>query len=1738
MATPRRVKNPFQPSAFIRCRFKGPQDKLVPIKGLIDSGNLTSAAAAIQEKLAHQLQLNITPCNLKVGTAAKNGQLQVVGEVRNLKMALSPSLVVCLHKVLVLKDLNSPLNLSLNFLRSVNADLNFRQKSMRIAGENIPLIAGLYNMEHRLTRETDCRSGGARSNEGGKELNSHALSDDDGSAGDGSSDSDVDGSDSSHGGEENGRDGSIFSGKEGMGPSLLPNQISSLETSQFEEIHEMCLNYKPEVDFVKRVDHVMENLNIPSVSPEILSPPESLIPPANHFVNCNKVGIRLGGGRAHRVFRGKKSLTIETLNHQSKASNAGRKLVVKESYVLASNCASLVNCQLVGSPKGKSETIFVAEAPLDDDDDVHLVEGCYSSDASGCVQIILGNSSDNVHGLKRGHVFHGEILKRGTWKVPQQWMKDESIGEASVTTNEKVNQDDTDQKDVGGNSNKSKSGNQAGGKQKDDEEAKFADLWKDLKLEDNSLLCKHPDIKKKVKKMIYEYRDVFSSSSPGKTDLVELDLKLKPGTQPIRQKLRPLNPTMEADLQKQLEDWLSQGVIEGSDSPWSSPLVPVKKKDGTIRWAVDFRRLNRCLEQDSFPLPRIAQLLERAGGHKVYSTLDAVQAYFHVSVNHKSRKLTAFATPNGLYQFKRMPFGISTAPAIYSRFIAAALNKLGTRGINCYLDDVLVYSMSLTEHVDRMYQVLQAHREAGVKLKPAKTSLFQEKVEYLGHMLSAEGIGMIDRYVERIKEWPVPSNPKELNTMLGFFGYYRSFIKSFASLTASMMKQKRQTKLEWTPEMDKNFKILKEEFVNGPVRAPPQFDNPNMFQLTTDYSTTAIAAVLSQVQDGEEKVIGCLGRKTTDAERRYPSWKGEMSAIVYGCRKWSHILSYRKFIINTDSKALTYFNSLKANAGMVSRWAEELQAYDMEVRHRPGRLNINADCLSRRVDMPEPTEEEKQEQAEYIGAAESAEETDYMENLQPEQILKEQAEDDVLKLVRQWVVQGHLPEKKDLRGLHQDAQQYAMLFETIKIQNDGILIQEVDTSFGHRKRILVPDSLKEAVFRMSHQHRSAGHFGVTATVMRVRRNFWYPALQTDVRTRVATCLSCLAKVTKEKLRAGVHVPQRSGYPLQTVFVDLVGPLSVTSQGNQYILSVEDGYSRFIRLYPLKNKEARGVVEKLADDFIGTFGCPGRIHSDNGREFCNTLMDGLTKRLDIVHTRGPPYNAQSNSVERFHRTLNSMLRVMLPREDKEWDKHLPAITLAFNTKVNQATGVTPSLAFLGREAKLPVDLILRTPDHIYETVDMGIRHMLDRYTRIYNYYTQRNEATIRRNTRRYAAREKYNVGDEVWYLTARKVEGKPKKLTNAWIGPFIIQEKISEVLYRIRPKDVNSKHKPLTANISRLKKLLKASNKNRIPNNINLEDEDDSDAEELSSGGAITAPSTQIPIHTPTYFPMMRDVGKPRQADGAEEVVSAPSAPPQVVQDEVAPLPPPNPAQAAQAAPEGDETMEETPPPDTSGEDTRRRGMKRGSEDIAPSATKSGESAGPSTKISRERAPTPATRKRKSSNDGGAGPWTRLRQEMAGYEAAVAEDTSSEEEENGLHTLCIPIKRGAKIPYRATSGSAGWDLYTPDKVKLPPHSITAVDLGLSIALPANTYLQLASRSGLASRGIQVIAGVIDSDYTGRIKVLLYNHNDSVFTLEKHQRCCQGLLIRYEDAVFQPVDNLPKTSRDNHGFGHSG
>ena len=1284
----------------------------------------------------------------------------------------------------------------------------------------------------------------------------------------------------------------------------------------------------------------------------------------------------------------------------------------------------------------------------------------------------------------------------------------------------------------------------------------------DLGLMSNPVLKENPKIKKKVVELVMEYADIFGQQGQneiGETDLVEFEIKLKEGTTPVKQKLRPLNPHQRKSLEKQIETWKREGIIEESTSPWASPLVPAKKAGGApgeIRWATDFRQINAATITDSYPIPNIDEVLEKLAGSKYFSALDAAAAYHTIPVAKKSRPLLAFITPMGLYQFKRMPFGPTNSGATYARFVDMLLQRIRSEHIVAYIDDILLFNDDLESHLKLLREVFELHRIAGIKLRPKKTALFKEETKYLGFNVSKDGIRMSKSFVDKILSWPKPENTKELRTFLGFTSYYRSFIPEYSELTNEMNSNRMEKELKWDEKIQAKFEELKGKFRTMPLRSYPRYDIDEPFILTTDWSQKNMAGVLSQVQDGQERFIAAHGRKCSRHETNYPSTKGELAAVISCLRKWSHILKYKKFILYTDSKALKYLKTLKQPTGLWFRWLEELQDYDFEVKHKPGIENTNADNLSRSNHLPPPTEEEIEE-----GASEHSRNIQELEQIVAEldkdervkeikrielsrksirrmhefggdisipEIIRAQKTDPTVAEVRLWVENGRCPDKEELKGKNEELRRYAQVFEVLKLQQDVLYnVKRLNTTEEDVIRVVIPEELRDACFYWSHQHITAGHFSHDATVARAQMKFFYPGMYADLRQKVENCGDCLAKKKKLKIKDAEHHPQRTGHPGQRIYIDLVGPLPETSLKERYILTVEDGFTRYVSAYPIPNKEAATVARALFNEHCSKFGFPEGLHSDNGKEFCNEIWDQLCERIGIRKTTTPTYNPNSNIVERFHRTLNAMLRVVLERDDTEWARFLPAITLAFNTKVNASTGVTPYLATFGREAKLPVDFVIPTPQAESRTINNHVAEMIKRFKKIYAEIRKNNEAIIRRNANAYSGKQHdYDVGQRVWYLCPRKVRGKPAKLTDEWLGPYSIIRQVAQVLYEIEPADYEGPS--ITVHVARLLPYKQgATVKTRIP--TGMDDRGDELAEEIRPPRLDTEVSVDIGVPVSLGVPEYDIVdimankkgGKSQRRESTRDAVAGP------VQER------------SREEMETEEVRDEI----LTEEVSENQGKKRTREERSESET---EKAGPSSKAGK-------LRQKRTWED----LQEQLRESRRRRELSTETETdqpqqkkltkskrlfmSSEDESDMnslIRTIKVDITKESAIPEKGIEGSAAYDLKAHDNEVIPAHGVAMIPLNLKVAIPPGYFLLLLSRSGLAVKGIITLAGLVDSNYRGIVSAVLANSTDENFVIKKGQRCCQGVLLRTTEVEFNQVEKLDETNRNDKGFGSSG
>ena len=1339
----------------------------------------------------------------------------------------------------------------------------------------------------------------------------------------------------------------------------------------------------------------------------------------------------------------------------------------------------------------------------------------------------IGNTSKTVGAVYKWKEKGNRIAVMNSFEYSYEIKKGSKIGQYTVLEERKANAEEEKVKEI---------------KETTTNLPNVKELIKKLKIEENEILKSNPTVKEKVIELIAEYRDVFSDPEGqqiGTTDLVEFEVELQEGARPVRQKLRPLNPAQRDSLRKQLDTWTKEDVIEETNSPWASPLVPVRKKDGTTRWAVDYRAVNSVTVADSFPLPSIEENLEKLQGATIFSCVDAASAYNTIPVQQKSRPYLAFLTPWGTYTFKRMPFGAKNAGAAYSRLVELSIMKLRSPNVLAYVDDIIIATMDLMQHVIELEGVLEMHRIAGIKVKAEKTFIFQKEVDYLGFRVNEEGVNMKPSYVEKVLNWPTPTTIKELNTWLGFTSYYRSFIPNFSELTNEMNSMKKETKLVWNEILEEKFKKLKDEFSRMPVRSYPDYHSDEPFQIATDYSAENIAVVLSQVQDGQERFIAAAGRKTTKYERNYHSCKGELAAIVYALRKFEHLLRFKKFLIWTDSAALTYISSMKKIRGIYFRWLSEIQSFDFTIKHRPGKKNQNADALSRSNHLEPPTEEEEEEEAGYVhklynylkelekadGEVKSLHETG--ERLRKENIIREQKDDEILGQVRKWIKRNHLPDKQDIRDQPEALKVYYQNFEAFKIE-DGILYQLIQLNSVADKqvhRICVPDSLQEVVHGWSHAHPSSGHFGIKATLQRSQQRFYYPGMKNDSETRVKACPECLTKIQRAKIRDATHQPRRTGYVGEMLFVDLVGPMPVGHDQNKYILTIEDAYSRYAMAIGIPNKEAATVAKHIMDRYVSIFGTPTAIHSDRGSEFTAEIFKHLMDRLQVKRTTTPAYNPQSNgNIERFHRTLNTLIRIFCDREDPEWMQYLSAATLAYNTKQHSSTGVTPFSGMFGRECRLPIDLIIPTPDDKNQDINVHVRETLERFKKMYGHIRKKNNAVIKRNAQLYSGKiNDIKIGTRVWYLAPRKIQGKPTKITDAWIGPYKVKRKPTEVLVDIAPADYRGP--TITTHMSRIMPCsTTATTKQRIPNKVQLNDQGDELAEEIKAPDNLEhseelGVAVQF-VRQPNNE--ILDLSRSAQLAQTEPAISS------NIQTEPIEISEPGPSR------------QPTAPMDTRDRDrgTKRANYASDSEieekkqpRLRPRRNKEQLKEEMAKKRKRENTNTDDSEQQQKKPEQ---PFPLIPQGIAKY---LPSDTAGESDSvDMLRTLEVDVATGSTMPCRATEGSAAYDITAHQTVQVPPHSTALVPLNLRLQCPKDHFLFLLSRSGLALRGIFVEGGVIDPDYSQEVKAIIKNSTNKQFKVIRGQRIAQAIFLPILTAKFNLVEKLKNEDGPSHeGFG---
>ena len=924
-----------------------------------------------------------------------------------------------------------------------------------------------------------------------------------------------------------------------------------------------------------------------------------------------------------------------------------------------------------------------------------------------------------------------------------------------------------------------------------------------------------------LRSLLLKYQDIFSKGSHDIGCFKEIKHTIDTGTErPVKHPMRRTPMGFEGEEEENLKQMLDIGVISESSSDWASAPVLVRKRDGSVRYCVDYRSLNAKTVKDLFPLPSISQCLDHLSGNRYFSTLDMASGYWQIEIDEKDQHKTAFITKYGLFEHKRMAFGLCNAPATFQRVIQFVLRGLTWTKTLAYIDDVIVLGKDFTDHVTNLELTFQRFRQHNLKLKPKKCSLFHTETTFLGHVVSFEGVAVNPDNITKVKKWPIPQSVKDVEKFLGFVNYHRDHIQDYAGLTSILYKLTgSKATFEWQENHQEAFDTVKEKLVNAPILAYP--NATDVFILDTDASGTAIGAVLSQLQDGDEKVISYGSYVLTPEQRKYCVTRRELLAVIRFTRQFRHYLLGRKFYLRTDHNSLTWLLRFKYIEGQLARWLEELSQFDMIVQHRPGNRHRNADGLSRipdetsfcncyqaGVDLADlPCQGCKfctrahQQWSRFesdvddvvplaVRTASVSPDVQWILSYTEEELSKLQQNDPCLKKLIVWLQTDITPSQREL-SLCSPAVKYFYLNRSRLSYQNNLLWYSWKDVIGEKQLLVVPECLKQEVLSLNQDIPLTGHMGIAKTLLRIRKSFIWYKMSRDVELFVKSCQVCnRSKKAKTKAKAGLgqyHV----GSPLERVHVDILGPFTPSTKGNQYVLMIVDQFTKWLECFPLPHQNAEETARCMVDGFISRLGCPVEIHTDQGKNFDGKLFATVCDLLQITKTRTTPYRPCSNGqVERYNRTLLQLIRCFLKSNQKSWDEHLQQLAGAIRSTVNRHTGFTPNMMMLGREVMLPVDLMFGSIGQEETTSAEYVTKLQQILRQVHTLARESLQSSQERQKRDYDLKLKvttYEIGDLVYVLDSARKIGISPKLQPEWKGPYVISKVISPIIFEVADK---------------------------------------------------------------------------------------------------------------------------------------------------------------------------------------------------------------------------------------------------------------------------------------------------------------------------------------------------------------
>lgn len=741
----------------------------------------------------------------------------------------------------------------------------------------------------------------------------------------------------------------------------------------------------------------------------------------------------------------------------------------------------------------------------------------------------------------------------------------------------------------------------------------------------------------------------FEEKGLGCTTLEKHVIKLVEGAVPVKDKHYPLSPAVQEIVYQEIDNMLALKVIEESDGPWSNRTTVVRKP-GKNRFCLDARKLNALTIKDAYPLQNIDGILSRIDQTYFISSVDLKFAFWQIELEEEARPYTAFTVPGRpLYQFRVMPFGLCNAAQRLCRLMDKVIPARLKTNVFIYLDDLLIIADDFKTHIKILGEVADCLQRANLTVGLKKSLFCFKELKYLGFIIGGGMLKTDPEKVKAISEIRLPKSPREVRSFLGTAGWYRRFIKDFASISASLTDTLKKGKtFTMTPMAVESFRILKQALTSAPVLRHPDFSRE--FYIQCDASDTGIGAVLFQRNnEGEENPIAFYSQKLNSCQKNYSVTEKECLAAVLAIKRFRPYVEMMKFTVITDHASLKWLMSLKDLSGRLARWSLQLQAYDFAIEHRKGTENIVADTLSR---MP-------------IEGVIEVEEIDNEESLDFETTAFESEE---YVEIRETI----LSHKERLPDLRVDGEKIYKRMKT-----------DEDTNVEFEWKLWIPQDISHVLIEKAHGDMTSGHGGIAKTLGRLRTFYYWPKMASQVRQYVRNCEVCKeTKPTNQILRPEIGNEVITERPFQKLYIDFLGKYPRSKKGNAYIFIVVDHFTKFIFLYAMREATTQNVVQYLVHEIFHKFGVPETIHSDNGKQFIAKAFEEMIEAYKINHIKTAFYSPQSNAAERVNQSVLAAIRTYVEKDHRDWDLYLSEIECALRTAVHSATGVNPFFALFG------------------------------------------------------------------------------------------------------------------------------------------------------------------------------------------------------------------------------------------------------------------------------------------------------------------------------------------------------------------------------------------------------------------------------------------------------------------------